>query len=92
MRSRTVNQFSSAVIGAGRSICRRTVRPVLPADQEHVAEPFGRDERDRLPRPLEQRVGRDRRAVNDVGRAIAGCRVPPLRSRRDENPGESTEL
>ena len=71
MRSRTVNQFSSGVSGAGAvDVQGVEARPVLAADQEHVAEALGGDERDRLAGPLEQGVGGDGRAVDDpAGRA-----------------------
>jgi hypothetical protein len=44
------------------------VGPVLPADQEHVAKAVRGDEGDRLALALQQRVGRDSRAVDEPGR------------------------
>ena len=42
------------------------VRPILPAQVEHVLEPVRRDERRPRSAPLQQRVRRDRRPVREA--------------------------
>jgi hypothetical protein len=49
-----------------RDLQRVQVWPVLPADQQHVTEPFGRHERNGLAGALQQRVGRNGRPVHDA--------------------------
>ena len=52
--------------GAGRTLGEVVERgSVLPADLDHVAESLGRHERRACAPPLEERVGRHRRAMGD---------------------------
>ena len=67
-------------------------RPVLPADQQYVAEPLVGDKGGAAAPPLDHRVGRGRHAVPDIADFAAGAALQFERAKKAAHRAEGAVL